>query len=123
MEERHAQAAAALVECTMATDADKKTETLNLETRRDLANAHAFLLGQQSVQSFAALTPEELYDQQIERIEGKDTDTRPNELHRLDQLESSLLKTVEKVKALPPEVFVEPNETTDVNTSTNVPEQ
>ena len=107
----------------MPTDADKKTETLNLDVRRDLSDAYAYVTGQQSVQSFAALTPEELYDQQIERIEGKDTETRPNELHRIDKLENSILKTVEKIKALPPEVFVEPDETTDVNTSASVPEE
>ncbi len=106
----------------MAND-DKKTEVVNLDIRRDLSDAFAFVQGQQNVQSFAALTPEELYDQQIERIEGADTDTRPNELHRIDKLENSILKTVEKVKALPPEAFIDPDETTDVNTSANVPEE
>jgi hypothetical protein len=102
---------------------DKKQEALNFEVRRSLNDAYSFVLGQQNVETFAALTPEECFDQEIERISGADTSTRPNELHRIDRLENGLLDTIAKVKALPPEVFLEPNETTDVNTSPEPPQE
>ncbi len=107
----------------MPGDADKKSEEMNLEIRRSLASAYGFVQGQQSVQSFAALTLEELYDQQIERIEGADSENRPNELHRVDKLEQDLLRAVEKIKSLPANAFIEHNESTDVNTDPNVPEE
>lgn len=96
-----------------------KIEQVNFEVRRDLANATAFVAGQQAVYSFAALTPEELLDQQIERIEGKDTQARPNEVHRLDGIESSLLRSIQRIRDLPPEAFQDPDASTDVNTPTD----
>lgn len=97
--------------------ASKKTEQVNFEIRRDLADAYSFVAGQQAVRSFNALTVEELMDAQIERIEGADTDARPNELHRIDAIETQLLQATERVKALPPEAFEDPDETNDVNTT------
>jgi hypothetical protein len=92
-----------------------KTEQVNFEVRRDLGNALAFISGQQALSSFAAVTPEELLDQQIERIQGKDSPSRPNELHRLEALENNLLRSVERIRSLPPEAFRDPDSNTDVN--------
>lgn len=93
-----------------------KIEQVTFEVRRTMADAYAFVSGQQAVRSFSALTPEELFDQQIERIEGKDTDARPNELRRIDAIEASLQRALSQVKALPADAFKTPDEATDVNT-------
>jgi hypothetical protein len=96
--------------------ADKdKVEQVTFEVRRTLADAYTFVSGQQAVRSFSALTPEELFDQQIERIAGKDTDARPNELHRIDAIETALQRALSQVKALPADAFKQPDESTDVN--------
>lgn len=89
---------------------------LNFELRRVLSNAVAFVQGRQTSDSFAALTYEELADQQIERISGKGTSTRPNELERVNKIESDLLNAIAQVRNIPPENFLLSNSATDVNT-------
>jgi hypothetical protein len=95
---------------------DPKLQSQNLEIRESLNNAYAAIEGQKSVQSFAAFTFEDALDLQIERIEGADTDARPNELHRIDKIENNVVAAVAKVKAMPPTAFVEPRDDRDVNT-------
>lgn len=72
--------------------------------------------GRQVAESFFAVTYEELADQQIERIEGKGTTTRPNELERLDKIESDLLNAISQIRDIPPENFILADQTRDVNT-------
>lgn len=93
-----------------------KEQEQNLEIRKAVASAYAFVDGQKAVQSFAALTFEDLLDQQIERIEGKGTDLRPNQLDRVTKVESDLKAAVDKIKAMPPEAFAKPDPKNDVNT-------
>lgn len=95
---------------------DPKLQSQNLAIREHLNDAYAAVEGQKAVQSFAAFTFEDALDLQIERISGADTDMRPNELHRVDRVESNVLAAVAKVKALPANAFVEPRDERDVNT-------
>lgn len=86
------------------------------EYREILANAYAFVEGAKSAKSFTALTPEDLMDRFIERIEGKDTQARPNILNRLAKIKHELESAVEKIKAMPPEAFRRADPAKDVNT-------
>lgn len=95
---------------------DPKAQSQNLEIREALSSAYAAIEGQKAVQSFTAFTFEDALDAQIERIEGADTDMRPNELHRVDKVESNVMAAVAKVKALPANAFVESRDERDVNT-------
>ncbi len=88
----------------------------NTRLRESLANAHAALQAERVVQSFSAYTFEEALDTQIERISGAGTQLRPNELDRVDRILSQVSEAVDQIKALPPEVFVKPNQDEDVNT-------
>ncbi len=88
---------------------------LNLEVRQDLSDAYAFLVGKQSVATFESLTPEELMQQQIDRISGKRTDNRPNELERLSGLTATMAKAIDRVKSLPADAFKDPDPQKDVN--------
>lgn len=87
------------------------------EYREVVANAYAYIEGQKSAQSFAALTPEDLMDRFIERIAGKDTQARPNVLNRIAKIKNELTATISKIKALPDDAFRRQNDATDVNTS------
>ncbi len=89
---------------------------LNLELRRVLNQSIGAVLGRQATESFYALTYEELADQQIERIEGNGSSTRPNELERVNKIESDLLSAVEQIRNIPPENFLLADPTRDVNT-------
>lgn len=95
---------------------DEKQQALNLELRQDIGNAYASVKGSELSKSFASITYEELLDQQIERISGQSFDQRPNEMERIDKTEQRLLAAIEKVRALPPEVFRRPDPNKDVNT-------
>lgn len=72
--------------------------------------------GRQTTESFFALTYEELADQQIERISGQGTATRPNELERVNRVEQDLLNAVAQIRNIPPEQFLLSDSTRDVNT-------
>lgn len=89
---------------------------LNFELRRVLGQSIAAVLGRQTTESFFALTYEELADQQIERIEGKGTLTRPNELERVNKIESDLLSALAQIRNIPPENFLPADASRDVNT-------
>lgn len=89
---------------------------LNEELRRVLNQSIGAVLGRQTTESFYAVTYEELADQQIERIEGKGTETRPNELERVNKIESDLLNAVSQIRTIPPENFLLADPTRDVNT-------
>ena len=88
----------------------------NLELRRAINDAYAFVEGQKLVQSFSAVTFEELLDQQIERIEGTSTVQKPNEIERITRVEQEVISAVEKIKALPDDAFKKTPEENGVNT-------
>lgn len=95
---------------------DATQQAQNLELRVALSDAYASIEGQKAVQSFNAITFEDLADQQIQRIEGADTQMRPNELHRVQRVLNNVLQAVAKIKALPPEAFAKQDQNRDVNT-------
>jgi hypothetical protein len=93
---------------------------MNVEMRRILNNAYAFVAGQRNNQTFAATTYEELAKKQIDRITGPGTEARPNELQRLEKMKSELVDLVEQVKEIPPDRFLVADSRTDVNTPPEV---
>lgn len=100
----------------MADKEDQKVDDLHFELRQNINNAYAFVEGAKTTQTIAALTFEDLMDQQIERLVGKDSEARPNPLHRIDKVEADIKATVEKIKKLPPEAFAIRDTRDSVNT-------
>jgi hypothetical protein len=105
----------------MASEQDKgvanKDQQQNLREREAINDAYSALLGQQNIQTWAAFTFEEAVDAQIEAIEGKSTDKRPNQQERVDRIEQSVLQAIKTLKDTPPEQFTEHDPSTDVNTA------
>lgn len=101
---------------TRRSDQEQNALDLNFEIRRVLNNAFHFIQGQQFTQGAGAVTYEELADQQIERIEGRGTSTRPNEFDRIARMESQLLAVVDQIKQIPPENLLLKDGIRDVNT-------
>jgi len=95
---------------------DKNEQERSLELRKAISDAYAAVEGQKSVQSFSALTFEDLVDQQIERIEGKGTELRPNMLDRVTAIENNVKNAVDKIKTLSPNAFAKPDPKNDANT-------
>lgn len=105
----------------MSTKADKNEEQrlqqFHLSQRLALNNAYGALEGDRHVQTFAAFTFEDAASLQLEWIKGDNTSQiRPNQLERVDNIEGQLLKAVEALKAVPPELFLSADELRDVNT-------
>lgn len=86
-------------------DEQAKQQEQNLELRRAVNNAYAFVEGQKLVQSFSAVTFEELMDKQIERLVGASTTAKPNEIDRINKTENELIAAVQNVKKLPDDAF------------------
>jgi hypothetical protein len=99
-----------------ADGADEEQEFLYLKQRRAVNDAYASLLGQSVADTFAAFTFEEAVDAQIERIEGKGTETHPNLLNRTEAIRQNLVQAVTQLKKVPPEKFLDVNLTDAVNT-------
>lgn len=100
----------------MADPKNAPPDDLNFELRKSINDSYAYVKGQESVQAFSALTFEDLLDQQIERLSGAGTSLRPNAIDRITRLEQSIVKTVEKIKTLPPNYFTPQDEDKHVNT-------
>lgn len=96
--------------------ADDASQEQNLQLRTALNDAYGFIEGQKSVQSFAAVTFEELADQQINTLVGPDTESRPNAYNRISKISTAVQQAVAKIKALPDNAFVTADPSTDVNT-------
>lgn len=99
-----------------ADETGAKQQEQNLELRRAINNAYAFIEGQKLVQSFSAVTFEELMDQQIERIEGASSVQKPNEIDRINRTEAELIAAVENIKKMPDDAFRKTPEENGVNT-------
>lgn len=95
---------------------DPKLQSQNLKLRTAISDAYAAVEGYKSVQTFNAITFEDLADQQIERISGKDSQSRPNELNRVKRVVENLKQAVAQIKTLPPEAFADADKDRDVNT-------
>ena len=96
--------------------AEAKKQQTNTKYRTQLNNAFAALEGQRSIDSFNAYTFEEALDDLIEQIEGDSTKIRPNKLDEVSRVEDEVAKVVASVKELPPEDFLDPDTSRDVNT-------
>ena len=103
----------------MAQD-DAKQQAQNLQLRTALSDAYASVQGAKAVQSYSALTFEDLCNQQIQRISGPDTSSRPNALNRVQQVLNNVVQAVAQIKSLPDTAFNAPNEDNDVNTPVTV---
>lgn len=95
---------------------DPALQEQNLELRQAIGDAYAAIESAKTTQTFAALTFEDLLDQQIERISGASTQLRPNALDRITQIVNNVTTAVTQIKALPPEQFQQSDATRDVNT-------
>lgn len=95
---------------------DPALQEQNLDLRTAISDAYAAVDSAKTTQTFAALTFEDLLDQQIERISGASTQQRPNALDRITQIVNNVQSAVTKIKALPPEQFQQADDTRDVNT-------
>jgi hypothetical protein len=102
---------------------DAKQQEQNLEIRKALGDAYSAVEGAKSVQSFSALTFEDLADQQIQRISGPGTDARPNELDRVQRVLGKVLAAVASAKSLPAASFAKQDPARDVNTPAAGPTQ
>lgn len=97
---------------------DPKQQAQNLDLRVAISDAYAAVEGQKAIQSFSALTFEELANTQILRISGPDTPERPNDLNRVQQILNTVTASVAKIKALPASAFASQDPSRDVNTPT-----
>lgn len=98
---------------------DQKQD-LTDQLKRSVSNAYAFVVGQQTTESFSAVTFEELLDRQIERIEGPGTALRPNVLDRIDKVKSDMLAAIEEIKKQPDDFFRTPDPQVDAVTPPEV---
>lgn len=99
--------------------ADKPlNDDLALQLRVAVNNAYAFVKGEETTQSFLAITFEDLAAAQIQRLTGKGTTTRPNVIDRIKKAEQDLVSTAEKIRQIPPEAFLARAPNKDVNTDT-----
>jgi hypothetical protein len=95
---------------------DAAQQAQNLELRKALNDAYAAVEGSKAVQSFNALTFEDLADQQIQRIAGADSQNRPNDLNRVQQILNNVVSAATKIKSMPADAFADQDESRDVNT-------
>ncbi len=95
---------------------DPKAQQQNLQLRVALNDAYAAIQAAKATQSFTALTFEDLAQDQINRLSGPDTPSRPNVLNRIQAISTNLQQAVAQIKALPPEYFATSNSDRDVNT-------
>lgn len=98
--------------------ANQESEALdqNTDLRRIINNAVGSVQGRQTSDSFFAVTYEELADQQIARILGPGTTSRPSAIERVNKIASDMKSLVQQVKNIPPEKFILSDSSTDVNT-------
>jgi hypothetical protein len=89
----------------------------NQNIRVALSDAYAAVQGNTTNQSFNSVTFEELANQQILAISGPDTQSRPNELDAIQNVLNNLTQAVTQIMNAPPEQFLEPDSSRDVNTS------
>lgn len=92
---------------------------LTLKLRTIVASAYAAVVGQQQVQTFAAITFEELAAQEIDRLNGKGTNGRPNALQQIQRIANDLQSVATQIMNTDPSAFLIPDTNNDVNTPVN----
>lgn len=96
---------------------DKKSNDLSDQLRQSVATAYSFVKSNEKIQTFSAITLEELLDKQIDRLEGNGTQTRPSMKSRIDKIEKDFQQAVDQIKNLPDTFFAEEDPETGVNTA------
>jgi hypothetical protein len=96
---------------------DPQLQQQNQNIRVALSDAYAAVQGDTTNQSFNSISFEELANQQIMAINGPDTQLRPNQLNAIQQILNNVTQAVSQIKAAPPEQFLEPDSSRDVNTA------
>jgi hypothetical protein len=96
---------------------DPSLQKQNQNIRVALSDAYAAIQGDTTNQSFNSITFEELANQQILAINGPDTQSRPNELDSIQQVLNNVTQAVNQIMNSPPEMFLEPDSSRDVNTA------
>jgi hypothetical protein len=91
-------------------------DDLNQQLRTDINDAYAFVEGSKTTQTFASLTFEDVLDAQITQLTGPDTPQRPNPLNRIAAIAARTVDAVAKIKSLPPDFFVQRDDTDSANT-------
>ena len=86
---------------------DEKT-SMNLDMRRIISDAYAFVRGNDFNKYVSHLTYEELLSLAIDRIDGSQTGTtvRAPRIARIAQIKSSIAAAVETVTSKPPSAWV-----------------
>jgi hypothetical protein len=95
---------------------DQKGQQFADQARLVVANAYAFVRGQEAQESFSALTFEDLLQQQVDVISGKPGNNRPNQIERIKKVAADLRVMAEKIKATDPKAFDLHDGDRDVNT-------
>ena len=96
---------------------EKIGDDLALSLRRAVNNAYAFVRGRETAQSFSCVTFEDLAAQQVERLNGKESATRSNEIHQIQKVKEAIISAVNCIENLPPDAFRIADEKKDVNTA------
>lgn len=96
---------------------DPNLQQQNQNIRVALSDAYAAVQGDQQNQTFSALSFEECCQQQITAISGPDTQSRPNQLNAIQSVLNNLTQAVTQIMNAPPEQFLEPDSSRDVNTA------
>jgi hypothetical protein len=95
---------------------DPQLQQQNQNIRVALSDAYAAVQGDATSQTFNAISFEELANAQILAINGPDTQSRPNQLDAIQQVVQNLTTAVQQIMSAPPDKFLEPDESRDVNT-------
>jgi hypothetical protein len=105
-------------------DANQNDQTQDVadKLRSSVADAYAFVQGQETTEAFTAITFEECLDKQIESIEGAGTQLRPNILDRIRRVKENILAAVEEIKGLPDDYFKQHDNSQDAVTDPEVDE-
>jgi hypothetical protein len=109
----------------MPTVTEKKKLKQNLEIRRALSDAYAFVVGANFTRGVNDLTLEDLLQAHIEAIEGLDgiTAIRPNKLDALNKMVSGISDLVEQVMKTPAKSFqIEVDDRVRTSLVANTPE-
>jgi hypothetical protein len=96
---------------------DATLQQQNINIRVALSDAYAAVQGDQTNQTFNSISFEELAQAQITLINGPDTPARPNALDSVQSVLSNLMQAVTQIMNAPPEQFLEPDSSRDVNTA------
>lgn len=84
--------------------------------RTVVADVVGALRSQEINRSFASISLEEVIDRQIERIEGAETETKPNRLTRVNRIKAEFDGVIDAIKETDPDLFRPADPDDDANT-------